>query len=130
MDVSEGEEVEDDMDDEVEVDMEDFDILSEDGEPSLHKSMRKNRKQKRRSKHKRGDCPFYLGQAFACRDDINKVVKDLVVESKRQLRIVRNDIGRFRVVCQFVNPQLGGSCDVNVEKTKMAGISVNPHKKG
>ena len=69
-----------------------------------------------------GDPPFYLGQAFRCKDDIKTVVKNHAVFDRRQLVIDRNDKVTFRVVCKGMNPQVG-RCDwvLHIENNKSQG---------
>lgn len=116
---------EDEQNEDVEVDLENFDSLSdEDNDTELHRAIRATRKKKKKAKQS-GDCPFYLTQTFKNKDEIKALVKTHAVESRRQLMITRNDKVRFRVVCQGVNPKLV-RCESNVDKTK----DVGPHQVG
>ncbi|KAI3704867.1 hypothetical protein L1987_75096 [Smallanthus sonchifolius] len=79
----EGEEI---INDEDEVDLDDFDSLSEsENDTTLQKAVRSIRKNKKKAKESM-DCPFYVGQAFSDRDSIKSLVKKFAIESRRQFR--------------------------------------------
>ncbi|KAL8226970.1 hypothetical protein R6Q57_016802 [Mikania cordata] len=95
--------VEQDINEAYDVDIDDFDSMTdEENETPLKKNLRRERKKKNRNRDPVAE-PFYVGQCFTNRNDIRGIEKTLAVESRRQLKIVRNDPERFRVVCEGNN---------------------------
>ncbi|KAK1440315.1 hypothetical protein QVD17_06140 [Tagetes erecta] len=86
-----------------ELDIDDFDSLSEDDDPSLKKVVRKLRRQRRRDKDPVSE-PFYVGQQFTNKKEISEFVKKFAADSERQLKIKKNDKTRFSVVCDGTRP--------------------------
>uniref|UniRef100_A0A251UHI7 Putative transposase, MuDR, plant n=1 Tax=Helianthus annuus TaxID=4232 RepID=A0A251UHI7_HELAN len=83
-------------------DLDNFDSLSdEENDTTLKKKLREHRKKKRHGNVLVAE-RFYVGQQFADREQIKKLVKTHAIETRRQLKVVRNDLGRFRVICEGV----------------------------
>jgi hypothetical protein len=66
---------------------------------------------------------FYLGQLFGTKDEVKKMIKELAVVSRRQLRIIKDDTKRLRAVCWGVSPTFAkasvGSSSCNRDKGAM-----------
>jgi len=92
------------------LELDDFDSLSDEDDPPLKRSLRRLRKD-RRKKHMRDGIasPFYVGQAFSNRKEISDLVKDHAVATRRQLKTVKNESTRFRVVCIGQSPNFEGT---------------------
>ncbi|XP_071727511.1 uncharacterized protein [Rutidosis leptorrhynchoides] len=56
---------------------------------------------------------FYLGQTFGTSREVKDLVNKIAVETRRELKIVKNDLERVRIVCLGTNIELGKSsqCD-------------------
>ncbi|KAL8211031.1 hypothetical protein R6Q57_005468 [Mikania cordata] len=90
------------------LDINDFDSLTdEENDNPLKRSLRKERRKKKKKRDVVNE-PFFVGQCFHSRDEIRDLVKKLAAESRRQLRICRNDPQIFRVNCDGTNVEFSG----------------------
>ncbi|KAK1435284.1 hypothetical protein QVD17_01045 [Tagetes erecta] len=63
-----------------------------------------NRLRKRKKKSKIFDAlPFYVGQSFKDKQEIKSIVINHAVDTRRQLKVVKNTLVKFRAVCIGVN---------------------------
>ncbi|KAK1428240.1 hypothetical protein QVD17_17070 [Tagetes erecta] len=90
--------------DEVGCDLDDFESESkyENGNV-LEEVVRKYRKRMKKSRMVE-EVPFYVGKEINNKKEIRELVTDNAVKTRRQLRILRNESNRFKVVCLGGNP--------------------------
>ncbi|KAJ9548969.1 hypothetical protein OSB04_021512, partial [Centaurea solstitialis] len=99
-----------DPEDDVPVNLEDFESAS-DSDADLESLRRKKLRQVRRQKQKEQptSVSFYVGQSFGSKADVKKLVKLHAVETRRNIVTVRNDKKRFRAVCRGKLPVFTGT---------------------
>ncbi|KAK1419396.1 hypothetical protein QVD17_28563 [Tagetes erecta] len=102
------------------LDLDDYDSLSEDDEPPLKKAVRKHRRQRRKGKDKVAE-QFYVGHQFFNKAEIRVLVKKFATDSRRQLKIIKNDNKRFRVVCNGIKPVLESDAHLSNGKSNASG---------
>ncbi|KAL8266118.1 hypothetical protein R6Q59_003462 [Mikania micrantha] len=91
------------LQDEFDLDIYDFDSLTdEENDCPLKRSLGKIRRKKKMNRDSVNE-PFFVGQCFNSREELRLLVKKLVVDSRSQLKICRNDPNRFRVMCEGSN---------------------------
>ena len=58
---------------------------------------------------------FYVGRKFANKDDVREYIKEHSIETRRKIRMEKNDNERVRAVCRGVIPSLPTGEDSNID---------------
>ncbi|KAL8200178.1 hypothetical protein R6Q57_011517 [Mikania cordata] len=91
------------LQDEFDLDIYEFDsLIDEENDCPLKRSLRKIRRKKKMNRDSVNE-PFFVRQCFNSREQLRLLVKKLAVDSRRQLKICRNDPNIFRVMCEGSN---------------------------
>ncbi|KAD3337143.1 hypothetical protein E3N88_32663 [Mikania micrantha] len=73
---------------------------SEEDDENLKRRRKALRKLRKNQQGCKDPCTFYVGQTFATNDEVKALIKKHFVETRRELRLYRNDQERVRVVCK------------------------------
>ncbi|KAD4888939.1 hypothetical protein E3N88_21012 [Mikania micrantha] len=73
---------------------------SEEDDKNLKRRRKALRKLRKNQQGCKDPCTFYVGQTFATNDEVKALIKKHSVETRRELRLYRNDQERVRTVCK------------------------------
>lgn len=101
------------------IDNDDFQSGDDSGDDIETRRERKIRQLQKHANSNVGSIGFYVGQVFSDSSAVKKMIKRHSVETRRELKIKKNDKKRVRAICMGSCPKLGASgCGSGLENEK------------